>query len=148
MIGAGVVVRPPPGDSGSVYPWGLWVWTGLTGLATAVLILGWRGSARWRRAVSVLAVPLCVLSAATVLNSSLGYLPTVTTAWQRATGTLPPQWIDTVKLDEMRRDGVRPTAAPSCGSRRTTSPDFPTAKSWSTCLRCGSARTRHRGCRR
>ncbi len=94
---------------GSVYPWGLWVWTGLTGLATAVLILGWRGSAWWRRAVSVLAVPLCVLSAATVLNSSLGYLPTVTTAWQRATGTLPPQWIDTVKLDEMRRDGVRPT---------------------------------------
>ena len=93
---------------GSVYPWGMWVWTGLTGLAVAVLILGWRGSTWWRRGVSVLAVPLCVLSAATVLNASLGYLPTVTTAWQRATGQLPPQWIDRTKLAEMRRDGVQP----------------------------------------
>lgn len=93
---------------GSVYPWGMWVWTGLTGLAAVVLVMGWRGSAWWRRAISLAAVPLCVLSAATVLNTSLGYLPTVTTAVQRATGTLPPQWIDTAKLAEMRRDGVRP----------------------------------------
>ena len=93
---------------GSVYPWGMWVWTGLTGLAVAMLILGWRGSPWWRRAVSVLTVPLCVVSAATVLNASLGYLPTVTTAWQRATGQLPPQWIDRAQLSEMRRDGIRP----------------------------------------
>ena len=93
---------------GSVYPWGMWVWTGLTGLAAAVLILGWRGSTWWQRALSVLTVPLCVLSAATALNASLGYLPTVSTAMQRATGQLPPQWIDRTKLAEMRRDGVRP----------------------------------------
>ncbi len=94
---------------GSVYPWGMWVWTGLTGLAAVVLVLGWRGSTWWRRAVSVLAVPLSVVSAATVLNVSLGYLPTVSTAWQRATGQLPPQWIDRTELAAMRRDGVRPT---------------------------------------
>ncbi len=94
---------------GSVYPWGMWVWTGLTGLAAAVLVLGWPGSPWWRRAAAILAVPLCVLSVATVLNASLGYLPTVGAAWQRATGQLPPQWIDQEKLAEMRRDGVRPT---------------------------------------
>ncbi|HOB50356.1 MAG TPA: alpha/beta hydrolase-fold protein [Mycobacterium sp.] len=93
---------------GSVYPWGMWVWIGLTGLAAAVLVLGWRGSPWWRRVTAFLAVPLCVLSAATVLNASLGYLPTVSTAWQRATGELPPQWIDQTKLAEMRRDGVLP----------------------------------------
>lgn len=94
---------------GSVYPWGMWVWTGLTGVAAMVAVLGWRGSAWWQRAASLVAVPLCIVSAATVLNASLGYLPTVATAWQRATGTLPPQWIDQTQLAQMRRDGVRPT---------------------------------------
>lgn len=94
---------------GSVYPWGMWVWIGLTGLAAAVLTLGWRGSPWWRRALSFLAVPLCVLSAGTVLNASLGYLPTATAAWQRVTGTLPPQWIDQTTLAQMQRDGARPT---------------------------------------
>lgn len=94
---------------GSVYPWGMWVWIGLTGLGVVVAVLGWPGSAWWRRALSVLAVPLCFLSAGTVLNASLGYLPTVTTAWQRATGQLPPQWIDQAKLAEMQRDGIKPT---------------------------------------
>ncbi len=94
---------------GSVYPWGMWVWIGLTGLAATVLVLGWPGSPWWRRTLSVLAVPLCVLSAGTVLNASLGYLPTVATAWQRVTGQLPPQWIDQTRLAELQRDGIRPT---------------------------------------
>ena len=94
---------------GSVYPWGLWVWTGLAGLAATVLFSGWP-SAPWRRRVAAfLAVPLCVVSAGTVLNSSLEYLPTVRTAWQRVTGQLPPQWIDQPKLLALRRDGIRPT---------------------------------------
>ncbi|MGI9126464.1 MAG: alpha/beta hydrolase, partial [Mycobacterium sp.] len=94
---------------GSVYPWGLWVWTGLAGLATTVLFTGWPSAPWWRRVVALLAVPLCVVSAGTVLNSSLEYLPTVRTAWQRVTGQLPPQWIDQPKLLAMQRDGVRPT---------------------------------------
>lgn len=94
---------------GSVYPWGMWVWIGLTGLAAAVLVLGWPGSPWWRRALAVASVPLCAISAAAVLNASLGYLPTVQTAWQRATGQLPPQWVDQTKLVAMQRQGVRPT---------------------------------------
>lgn len=94
---------------GSVYPWGMWVWIGLAGLAAVVAILGWPASPWWRRVLSLLTVPLCVLSAGTVLNASLGYLPTVATAWQRATGQLPPQWIDENKLAAMQRDGVMPT---------------------------------------
>ncbi len=94
---------------GSVYPWGMWVWIGLTGLAAAVLVLGWPGAPWWRRTLALLAVPLCVLSAGAVLNVSLGYLPTVATAWQRVTGELPPQWIDQTRLAEMQRDGIRPT---------------------------------------
>lgn len=94
---------------GHEMPWGMWVWVGFAGLAAAVSVLGWPGSPWWRRAVAVLAVPLCLLSAATVLNASLGYLPTVGVAWQRVTGKQPAQWIDQATLLAMQRDGVRPT---------------------------------------
>lgn len=90
-------------------PFGMWLWIALTGVAAAVLILGWRGTTWRRRVVSVLAVPLCVLSAAEALNISIGYLPTVETAWRRATGSQPPQWIDQSALAAMQRNGARPT---------------------------------------
>ncbi len=93
---------------GSVYPWGMWLWTGLTGFAATVLVVGWPASPWWRR-VALLAAPACVLSAGTVLNVSLGYLPTAQTAWQRLTGRQSPQWIDQSALAEMRRSGVIPT---------------------------------------
>lgn len=94
---------------GPSYPWPLWPWIGLTGFAVAVLVLGWRGSPWWRRAVAVLTVPLCVLATATAVNVSLGYLPTVTTAWQRLSGKQPSQWIDEATVQEMQRTGARPT---------------------------------------
>lgn len=94
---------------GSVYPWGLWLWTAVTGSAATLLLLGWSASPWWRRVVALLAVPLCVLSAGVALNVSLGYLPTVQTALQRVTGSQPPQWIDESGLAEMRRTGARPT---------------------------------------
>jgi len=90
-------------------PWGMWVWIALTGFALAVVVLGWPSARWWRRVVSILAVPLAAISAATVLNASLGYLPTVRTAWQMATGAQPPDQIDQSKLAAMVRDGVRPT---------------------------------------
>ncbi len=42
--------------------------------------------------MSVLAVPLCLLSAALTLNLWVGYFPTVQTAWNQLTaGPLPDQ---------------------------------------------------------
>jgi len=39
---------------------------------------------------------------------SIGYLPTVQTAWERVTGAKPLDWIDEPTLAAMVRDGVRP----------------------------------------
>ena len=90
-------------------PWGMWAWIALTGFALAVVVLGWPTAGWWRRAVSVLAVPLAAISAACVLNVSLGYLPTLRTAWEMAIGAQPPDQIDEAGLAAMVRDGARPT---------------------------------------
>jgi S-formylglutathione hydrolase FrmB len=89
-------------------PLALWAWVTVSGLAAAAVVLGWRGAAWWRRAVSVLAVPLCVLGAALTLNTWVGYAPTVSVAWARVTGSpLPgqsdhpasgPNWATIVKV--------------------------------------------------
>jgi S-formylglutathione hydrolase FrmB len=90
-------------------PWDMWAWIGLTGVAVAVVVLGWPSAPWWRRVVAVVAVPLAAVSAANVLNTSLGYVPTVRAAWQLATGERPSDWIDQPRLAAMVRDGVRPT---------------------------------------
>jgi hypothetical protein len=46
----------------------LWWWIACSGAAIAIVILGWRSAAWWRRGASLLAVPLCLFSAALVLN--------------------------------------------------------------------------------
>ena len=80
------------GLSGEPAPRQLWVWVGLTGLAVGVAVLGWRSAIRWRRVVSVLAVPMAALSAGLMLNLWVGYFPTVQTAWGQLTGgPLPGQ---------------------------------------------------------
>ena len=73
------------GVAGDPAPSLLWIWIAATGLAVGVLILGWRGAQWWRRGVSVLAVPMCVLSAALAVNLWVGYFPTVHTAWNQLT---------------------------------------------------------------
>ena len=73
-------------------PQTLWVWVTLTGLAVGVAVLGWRSANRWRRAVSLLAVPMSALCAGLMLNLWVGYFPTVQTAWGQLTdGPLPGQ---------------------------------------------------------
>jgi S-formylglutathione hydrolase FrmB len=79
-------------DETNPAPYSLWIWIGLSGVAAAVLVAGWRGTRWWRRGMSALAVPLCVLCAALALNLWVGYFPTVQTAWNQVTaGPLPDQ---------------------------------------------------------
>src|SRR3984957_17574474 len=89
-------------------PLSLWVWIALTGLAGAVLIVGWRSARRWRRATTGAAIPLCLLCAALVLNLWIGYFPTVQSAWgQFTSGPLPDQ-TDRATVTAMAARGTRP----------------------------------------
>ena len=101
-------VRYQGWSTGVISP-GATFWQFTSGVAVAVAILGWRGANRWRRLVSILAVPLCVVCAMSALNTATGYFPTVQSAWARAMGSEPPQWIDQAELTTMVRDGARPT---------------------------------------
>jgi S-formylglutathione hydrolase FrmB len=97
LVGVGVAsgahwLIDSDGLAGDPAPYRLWIWIALTGLSAGVLLLGWRGTRWWRRGVSVLAVPLCLLSAALALNLWVGYFPTVQNAWNQMTaGPLPDQ---------------------------------------------------------
>jgi S-formylglutathione hydrolase FrmB len=70
----------------------VWAWIGLTAVALALAVLGWKSAAWWRRAVSLLAVPLTALCTVLSLNIWFGYVRTVDTAWHFVTrGPLPDQ---------------------------------------------------------
>ena len=73
-------------SGGVVAPVGFWIWVGLAGLALAVLVLGWRDAGWWRRATSLLAVPLTLLCVAMAVNQWTGYFPTVQSAWGQLAG--------------------------------------------------------------
>ncbi len=80
------------GLAGDPAPHRLWAWIAVTALAAVVAVVGWRGTRWWRRALSVLAIPLCALATALMLNVWVGYFPTVQTAWnQVSAGPLPDQ---------------------------------------------------------
>ena len=96
------------GLAGEPAPRALWVWIASTGMAVAVLILGWRSAHRWRRGATLAAVPLCLLSAALVLNLWVGYFPTVQAVWNQLTfGPLPDQ-TDLATVTAMAAKGARP----------------------------------------
>lgn len=97
------------GVAGDPAPSELWLWVGLTGLAAAVMVLGWRGARWWRRGVSVLAVPLCVLSVALALNAWVGYFPRVHTAYNQLTAGPLPDQTDRATVTAMQLAGVTPT---------------------------------------
>jgi S-formylglutathione hydrolase FrmB len=70
----------------------LWIWLTVTGFAAVVLVVGWPGTRWWRRAASLVGLPLCLFCAALALNLWVGYFPTVQTAWNQLTaGPLPDQ---------------------------------------------------------
>jgi len=90
-------------------PRALWIWIALTGVATAVLVLGWRSARRWRRGASLLAVPLCLLSAGLTLNLWIGYFPTVQAAWNQLTSGPLPDQTDEATVDAMAGKGALPS---------------------------------------
>ncbi|WP_243632852.1 alpha/beta hydrolase [Mycobacterium uberis] len=97
------------GVAGDPAPTSLWLWIALSGLAAAVLLLGWPG-ARWRcRGLAMLSVPLCVLCAALALNLWVGYFPTVHAAWNQLTAGPLPDQIDRLRVTKMQIAGTKPT---------------------------------------
>jgi len=90
----------------------LYVWIALAGTAAAVLILGWRGARWWRRVVSILCLPLCVLCSLLVLNQWVGYVQTVQSAWDQLTSAPRPNQTDKATVTAMAaRARSRPAAA-------------------------------------
>lgn len=96
------------GWSGHRAPWGLWIWIALTVVAGVVALAGWRNSRGWQRGGSVLAIPLCMVSAALAVNHWVGYVPTTTAAWDLLTGAPLGGQIDANAFRAMRDKGERP----------------------------------------
>jgi S-formylglutathione hydrolase FrmB len=96
------------GVAGDPAPVTLWLWIAMSGLAAAVVVLGWPGARWWRRALALLSVPLCVLCAALALNGWVGYFPTVLSAWNQLTGVPLPDQIDRLRVTEMQIARTRP----------------------------------------
>ncbi|MDT5147543.1 MAG: hypothetical protein QOC58_2188 [Mycobacterium sp.] len=96
------------GVAGDPAPLTLWLWIALTGLAGAVLLLGWPGTRWWRRALAALSVPLCGLCAALTLNVWVGYFPTVLGAWNQLMSEPLPDQIDRLRVTEMQIAGTKP----------------------------------------
>lgn len=97
------------GVAGDPAPVSLWLWIAMSGLAGAVLVLGWPGARCWRRGLALLSVPLCVLCSALAVNGWVGYFPTVLAAWDQLTGAPLPDQIDRLRVTEMQIAGTRPT---------------------------------------
>jgi S-formylglutathione hydrolase FrmB len=97
------------GVAGDPAPASLWLWIAMSGLAAAVLVLGWVGARWWRRGLAMFAVPLCALCAALSLNLWVGYFPTALTAWNGLTAGPLPDQIDRFRVTAMQLEGTKPT---------------------------------------
>jgi S-formylglutathione hydrolase FrmB len=89
-------------------PRALWWWIALSGAAVAILVLGWRSALWWRRVMSLVAVPLCLLSTGLALNLWVGYFPTVQTAWNQLTAGPLPDQTDAASVNAMAAKGIQP----------------------------------------
>lgn len=96
------------GIAGDPAPPLLWGWLGATGIAVGLVAAGWRGVRWWRRGLSVLAVPLCVVCAGLMVNDWVGYLPTVRAAWSKLTSAPLPGQVDRGTVLAMQLSGIRP----------------------------------------
>jgi S-formylglutathione hydrolase FrmB len=97
------------GVAGDPAPTTLWLWIAMSGLAAAVVLVGWPGTRWWRRGLAVLSIPLCVLCASLALNGWVGYFPTALAAWNQLTSVPLPDQIDRLRVTEMQVAGTKPT---------------------------------------
>jgi hypothetical protein len=123
-------------------PLRLWVWTAAGAAAIALAALGFRSVPWWRRALSLLAIPLVLVSGLTVLNQWVGYYPTLQRAWGDLTSGPLPDQTDAKDLPGLRNthpDAGKLVAVdiPKAGA------DSNTAPSTSTCRRSGSPGPSH-----
>ncbi|MCV7014348.1 alpha/beta hydrolase [Mycolicibacterium madagascariense] len=96
------------GVAGDPAPRMLWIWTALTGVTSAVVVLGWRRTRWWRRGLSIAAIPLCLLGCALALNQWVGYFPTVHSAWNQFTAGPLPDQTDRITVTAMQMTHVHP----------------------------------------
>lgn len=80
----------------------LWIWTGASAAAISVAALGWTSASWRRRIVSLLAIPLTLLSTLVVLNQWVGYYPSVQRAWGDLTSGPLPDQINESDLAQLR----------------------------------------------
>jgi S-formylglutathione hydrolase FrmB len=86
----------------------LWLWVAVSGMATATIVIGWRGSHWFRRNLTVFAASVCLLSTGVTVNGWIGYFPTVSAAWSQLTGAPLPDQTDLATVRAMQRAGARP----------------------------------------
>jgi S-formylglutathione hydrolase FrmB len=110
-VGAALLVRWYIGYQGwsdHAAPWAFWLWIALTAATVVVLLAGWRRAGRWQRASAALAVVLCLLCVALMLNIWTGYVPTTSSAWARLRGIPIGGQIDAETFRELRERGETP----------------------------------------
>jgi S-formylglutathione hydrolase FrmB len=79
----------------------LWVWAGLTVAAVVAVVVAWGPARWWRRALSVLVVPLALACVALVLNQWVGYVTTVQEGVGEVTAGAFPDQVDARALPSM-----------------------------------------------
>ncbi|MEU9806853.1 alpha/beta hydrolase-fold protein [Mycobacterium sp. NPDC050853] len=89
----------------------LWVWIGFAAGALVVLVAGWARTRWTRRSAMALAVPLCLIAAATVLNQWIDYYDTARLAWASVTAGPLPDQVDLATAQDLRGKGARATGA-------------------------------------
>ena len=98
------------GVAGDPAPASLWLWIAMSGLAAAVLLLGWPGARWWRRGAGGAFGARCARCArAWRLNVWVGYFPTVLAAWNQLTSGPLPDQIDRLRVTAMQVEGTKPT---------------------------------------
>ena len=95
-------------SGGRPSPFTFWLWVGLSGFAVAVLLIGWPRTPWWRRLVSLVSVPLCLVCVGVGLNVWTGYVPNVQSGWDQLTGNPLPGQISQRDALAMRQRGEAP----------------------------------------